>query len=48
MACITRRPIPVIVSKCVEKATRVLRIAPTTIAKHRVVIQIAREVKPCK
>lgn len=48
MACITRRSVPVTISKCVEKATRVSRIAPTVIATHSPVVQIVREVKPCK
>lgn len=48
MACITRRSVPVIISKCVERVIKVLRVEPVIIATHSPVVQIVREVKPCK
>lgn len=48
MACITRRDAPTIVSSCPTREVKVKRVMPTVLVRHAEVIQIVRNVKPCK
>ena len=48
MTCISRRDIPTMVSSCPTREVKVDRIMPTVLVRHAEVIQIVRDVKPCK
>lgn len=48
MTCITRRGVPTMVSSCPARKVKVGRVMPTVLVRHAEVVQIVRNIKPCK